>query len=282
MSGALDRSGTMPSRLEERRRCRGQGIPEVRKLSGHASTDVQKSRTCAGRARQSPRQVILPAPGVKPRDPAGDAVVLALCAAISRIRTHEPEARRGEPEGVHRLRSASRRLRSELKALSDLIAVQSREQLEVELKWLAGLLGEVRDLDILLARLRESASEFESAGTEQPALAPLLEELETRREQKAKAVLDGLDSHRFTRLLATLERFALHPPLEEAASQACRVALPPAAMSSWRRLKKAARHLGRDDPDEEFHEARKRAKSASLCRRADCTNAGPPRSSGRQ
>ena len=101
---------------------------------------------------------------MKPRDPAGDAVVHTLRTALSRIGTHEPEARRGEPEGVHRLRSASRRLRSELRALEDLVVPQWQEQLEVELKWLAGLLGDVRDLDILLARLREASSKFERAG----------------------------------------------------------------------------------------------------------------------
>jgi CHAD domain-containing protein len=38
--------------------------------------------------------------------------------------------------------------------------------------------------------------------------------------------------------------------------------LPPAAKAAWRRLKKAARDLRPDDADEDFHEARKRAKSA--------------------
>ena len=34
-----------------------------------------------------------------------------------------------------------------------------RDQIDVELKWLAGRLGEVRDLDILLARLRNGAED---------------------------------------------------------------------------------------------------------------------------
>ena len=38
--------------------------------------------------------------------------------------------------------------------------------------------------------------------------------------------------------------------------------MPPAAKSAWRRLRKAARDLRPDDPDDEFHEARKRAKGA--------------------
>jgi CHAD domain-containing protein len=198
----------------------------------------------------------------KPRDPAGEAVAHALRTALSRIVSHESEAMRGEPEGVHRLRSATRRLRSELRAFKELIVPERREELGVELKWLAGLLGDVRDLDILLARLREASLKLEGPAVERPAISPLLEGLEARRALAARAVSDALESERFRALLATLGRAAEHPPLEEAAGEPCRVALPSAVMDAWHRLRKAARHLRLEDPDEEFHEARKRAKSA--------------------
>jgi CHAD domain-containing protein len=199
---------------------------------------------------------------VKPRDPASAAVAHSLATALSRIETHEPEARRGEPEGVHRLRSASRRLRSELRALEDLSVPQWREGLEGELKWLARLLGDVRDLDILIGRLREADARFEKPDGEHPVLSPLWNELEGRRALAAKAVSDAIESRRYRALLANLERAAEQPPLTEAANDACRLVLPPAAKAAWRRLKRAARHLRPDDADQEFHEARKRAKSA--------------------
>ena len=109
-------------------------------------------------AEGSPRPAVVSTPGLNPRAPAGLAVVHALEAALSRIGTHELAARRGDPEGVHRLRSASRRLRSELDALEEFVLDEWRERAESELKWLAGLLGEARDLDILLARLRDECS----------------------------------------------------------------------------------------------------------------------------
>ena len=95
----------------------------------------------------------------------------------------------------------------------------------------------------------------------------------------ARGVRDGLDSPRYRALLTTLERAAEYPPLAEAAGEACCVVLPSAVKSAWRRLRKAARHLHADDPDDEFHEARKRAKSARytaeliaplLGRRSEC------------
>jgi CHAD domain-containing protein len=120
----------------------------------------------------------------------------------------------------------------------------------------------VRDLDILLSRLRESSLEFERPDFERPALSPLLKGLAGRRERAAKGVSDALLGERYRAFLAALERAAEHPPLEKSASEACRFALPPAAKAAWHRLRKAARDLSPDDPDEKFHEARKRAKSA--------------------
>jgi CHAD domain-containing protein len=212
--------------------------------------------------RGSPHLAEVPVPRVRPRDPAGEAVVHALRMALSRITAHEPEARRGAPEGVHRLRSASRRLRSELRALKDLVDEQWRGNLEIELKWLAGVLGNVRDLDILLARVRAGATELEWSEGERVAFSPLLKELEGRRARAARTMSDVLESERYRALIGAIEGAVAHPPLEDAASEACRTALPPALKAAWRRLKKAARDLRPGDPDEEFHEARKRAKSA--------------------
>ena len=145
--------------------------------------------------------------------------------------------------------------------LEHLVAPQPREHLELELKWLARLLGDVRDLDILHARLRAASPESEPPNGERPALEPLLKELQGRREEAARAVLDGLESPRYRALLTTLERAADYPPLEEAANEACCVALPPAAKSAWRRLRKAARDLRPDDPDDEFHEGANEPKA---------------------
>jgi CHAD domain-containing protein len=197
---------------------------------------------------------------VKPRDPAGDAVALALRTGLARIAGQEASARDGDREGVHRLRATSRRLRSELRALDNLVAEEWREHVEDELKWLAKLLGEVRDLDILIARLRTAASNRKAHEADLPALAPLFAALEARRTAAAQAVSDGVESARYRTLKKTLERAADHPPLEDAASESCRSALPLAARAAWKRLKKAAHGLRPRDPDQDFHEARKLAK----------------------
>ncbi len=87
-------------------------------------------------ATESLPDLVLRLPRVKPRDHASNAVLSALCGAVSRIASSDLEARQGEPEGIHRLRTSTRRLRSELRAFRGLVDPRWREPLEGELKWL--------------------------------------------------------------------------------------------------------------------------------------------------
>jgi CHAD domain-containing protein len=193
-------------------------------------------------------------------DPVGDVVCSVLNVAVLRIVGTDPDARRGDPEGIHRLRTTTRRLRSELRSLENLVDSRYREQLEGELKWLAGCLGAVRDLDILLARLKKAAGEHDDDGVSEVPLAPLFADLSARRDQSARSLNEALRSDRYRGLLAGLERAAERPVLTESASERCRSALPQVAATAWRRLKKQGRALRSSDPDAEFHELRKRAK----------------------
>lgn len=206
--------------------------------------------------------VTLALPRVDADDPVGEVVLSVLNVAVLRIAGTDSDARRGEAEGIHRLRTTTRRLRSELRSLENVIDGRFREQLEAELKWLAGCLGAVRDLDILLARLKKSSGVLDNDGSHAAALAPLFADLDGRREHALRSLNDALRSARYRDLLVSLERAAEHPVLTESASEPCRSALPELAATSWRRLKKQGRALRSSDPDAEFHEMRKRAKRA--------------------
>jgi CHAD domain-containing protein len=179
-----------------------------------------------------------------------------------RISATDPEARKGDGDAIHRLRTSIRRLRSELGALKEFVDRRWREQAESELKWLAGLLGDVRDLDVLLARLRKAVPSADRNSPGTVVLAPLFLALQARRARMARALDDALASDRYRSLLDTLKAAAERPALEDAASVSCRESLPLAAAAAWRRLKKSARDLRTSDPDERFHEVRKRAKRA--------------------
>jgi len=232
------------------------------------------SRSVEGDREQVPTHTVAPPPvkppRVRPAEPSATLIRSALVAALSRVQAADPEARRGEVEGIHRLRTSTRRLRSELRTVRDLIDQVSREQLEDELKWLADALGSVRDLDILRDRLHAAALACigekgqGDAGSHrmEDRLQPLFRSFENRREAGSRALRDALAGDRYRNLVATLGEWIVHPPLRDEAWAPCRTTLPALGLAAWKRLKKGARALSKSGPEEEFHEVRKRAKRA--------------------
>jgi CHAD domain-containing protein len=82
-------------------------------------------------------------------------VLTALGAQLRAIHAHARGARVGrDPEDLHEMRVAVRRLRAILRAGRALFERKWTEDLRGELRWLGRALGRVRDLDVLLASLR--------------------------------------------------------------------------------------------------------------------------------
>src|SRR5437763_189491 len=63
---------------------------------------------------------------------------------------HRRKLDAGLPDGVHQMRVGVRRLRAAIWVFSDLLQCQQTEAIKQDLKWLAGKLGPVRDLDVFL------------------------------------------------------------------------------------------------------------------------------------
>ena len=70
--------------------------------------------------------------------------------------------RGGDPEDVHQARVATRRLRSDLRTFGDFVYEEWATSLRAELRWLGAELGEVRDAEVLLARLRADITQLPS------------------------------------------------------------------------------------------------------------------------
>jgi CHAD domain-containing protein len=211
-------------------------------------------RALGARAEEPPEVAPPKRPG--PSRPAAEAVRAALVAGVRRMILNDPRTRLGEVEPLHQMRVGTRRLRSDLRIFRPLLDRDWSEPLRDELKWVGRSLGAVRDLDVLLERLREEGADL-SAG-----LAPLLEDLERRREEARVALLADLNSTRYVELLERLVEASRDPRLSERAQTPSRKAFPPLGRRAWRKLRDPARALGDDNSAEEFHRVRVLAKRA--------------------
>ncbi|AEV81855.1 hypothetical protein ACWT_0841 [Actinoplanes sp. SE50] len=182
------------------------------------------------------------------------------------ILEHDPAARRGDQDAVHRMRVATRRLRSTLKSFRRWFPDRETAGLSDELRWLAAALGAVRDPQVLegrlLAGLDDDAAFIPAAQRIRTALD---ERVATGREQLAAA----LDSDRYLDLLDRIDALADHPP--------ARAGNP---------AKQVRKVLGRADDrldtaladgvDEELHEARKKYKQARYAVELIAADSGRP------
>src|SRR3712207_2014084 len=88
----------------------------------------------------------------------GEVAFAILRRHFAEMLAHEPGVRLGEdPEDLHDMRVATRRLRAALKLYADALPKRA-ERYESDLRWVAGALGEVRDLDVHLELLSREAS----------------------------------------------------------------------------------------------------------------------------
>ena len=179
-----------------------------------------------------------------------------MSALVQALRAHEAGTRAGQdPEHVHEMRVAVRRLRAILRASRALFDDRWVERLRSELDWLGAALGLVRDLDVLHAYLQPRLAALE--GAEHRAGQRVLRRLAADRTRARAGLNETLDSPRYPRILEQLETFLTRPP-----ASASDVSLPDVAATEWKRLRKAVQKLpGRPSVDE-LHAVRVKVKRA--------------------
>jgi CHAD domain-containing protein len=173
---------------------------------------------------------------------------------------HEPGTRIGEdPEELHDMRVATRRMRAAMKIFEGALPVRARA-LRDSLKWVAGALGEVRDLDVQLGHLEDWVSE--AAPENQEPLMALRAVLGGQRAKARKAMLRVLDSRRYARLIASFASFLQKGPSRRAAGarQPIMEAAPDLVRKPYRKVRKLGDPLTEESSGEEFHELRKKGK----------------------
>jgi CHAD domain-containing protein len=172
----------------------------------------------------------------------------ALEAQVEAIRSHGPKVyATADPEEVHQLRVAIRRLRALLRAARPLITDERAEQLRAELRELGRELGPARDADVFAAYLREEA---ESMDGDAPALDLLIARVEVERQSAYAAARAAIDAPGHLLLLEKLSDFVASAEIAEGS-------LDSVVDRELDRFRKAAKEV---DSDEALHGARIRAK----------------------
>ena len=199
-----------------------------------------------------------------PDDPAKVLVQAYLVAQVEALEFTDSRVRSDDEDSVHKMRVATRRLRSLLGTFRPVFDRTVTDPLREELKWLAGLLGVARDAEVQRSHFAEAIA-AEDPDLVFGGIASWVDrEFATAYRAGHDAVLQALDSERYFRLLDALDHLVLDPPWSDAAELAIDDVLVKRVHRAYRRLR---RQIGTIDHstdtterDHRFHESRKQAK----------------------
>ena len=207
-------------------------------------------------------------------------LVTYLSAQVDELRAHESGARVDSPDAVHRMRVASRRLRSSLATFRPLFSGSKAQRLRDELQWVGTMLGPVRDVEVMRAHLHETAAALVGAADLADVLAQLDHELADRHSRAHAELVTAMYGPRYAALLAALEAFVTKPPWAQQTSKAAaRLTLPALVGRACARVDRAARAADSAEgaPEAggvELHEVRKAAKRARYAAEVAGSSAG--------
>jgi CHAD domain-containing protein len=133
----------------------------------------------------------------------GDEVLVVCHKMLSgeawRMKANTPGAVRDlDAEFVHDLRVATRRARFVCRLFGAALGIEARDAIKLELSWIAELLGKVRDLDVLRARLE---SQFVLVDADKGFKTAATAVLETRAVEARGLLVPALRSQRYAALL---------------------------------------------------------------------------------
>ncbi len=193
-----------------------------------------------------------------PAMPAAEAAKAIHRSLLATIRRNEYGTRRDlDSEFLHDFRVAVRRTRSALSQIKGVYPAGELARFKVEFKWLGGLTGPVRDLDVYL--LKMPAYEAELPAAVAGDLAPLADFLRDRQRREQRRLARRLGSARYRSLLAAWGDFLDQPAELDAAANAGRPIAEVASERIWkvyRRVIKKGLAIDDDTPAEAVHQLR--------------------------
>lgn len=199
-----------------------------------------------------------------------DPVVLLAYAALRRqadalVSSADWRERSPSADEVHRMRVVTRRARSALRVFRDALPNELSDNFAEELKWLADLLGEVRDVDVHREQLPGQRAALPKRDAK--SLRAFDRHLEDERERALARLRVALQSDRYTHL-STAFRAAVTPEAAAAAAGAAEgkatLTIGEAAdryvAAATRRLLKRGGRIQKSSQSEALHALRKEGK----------------------
>jgi CHAD domain-containing protein len=197
---------------------------------------------------------------------AGGRVLAHLRKHTSELVAYDAAVRRDLPDSVHRMRVATRRLRSAFRTYKKVLDPAVTGPVADELKWLAHELGVDRDQEVLAERLTARIDALPVTLLLGPVRGRLRAWDGAGRTGSRGRTLAALDSDRYTALLDSLDALLADPPLRPAARKDADAVLARAIRKEHARLAarvdRALALPAGHDRDVALHEARKAAKRA--------------------
>jgi CHAD domain-containing protein/uncharacterized protein YjbK len=187
----------------------------------------------------------------------GEVAYATLWRQLVELLRNEPGARLGDDvEALHDMRVAVRRLRAALSLFKSSLPPEFLAQRD-DLRWLAGALGMVRDLDVQLIAFGGWLDDLDDS--EAASLLPLLDEVRRRRSVAREQMLGALDSDRYERFIASFTELLAHP-IDATNVQAALDVAPELILRRQRRFAKMATKIKRNASPEAIHAVRIEAK----------------------
>jgi CHAD domain-containing protein len=194
---------------------------------------------------------------------AGEFVRAALLEQVAALQAADVLLRTEQPDAVHQVRVAARRLRSTLAAFRAVLDRDATGPLREELAWLGGQLAEARDDEVALTHLRQLVA-AEPDELVLGAVAARLQQTQLREERAGlDRALEVVSEPRYLRLLDAFHDLVAAPPFTGRAADRLKPVLRDAVRRSARRLGRhmaTARRAPEAERDEALHAVRKAAK----------------------
>ena len=201
-----------------------------------------------------------------PQSSAGEVVGVRLRRLLAEIKYRDPLVRRDVPDAVHRMRVAIRRLRSALASYRPVLDRDRTDPLRDELRWIAGVLGDARDAEVMNERLTDLVAEEPTELVLGPVAQRVDHHFGAAYRLAHQRAVEAMQSPRYYALIDGLDAALEGHPWTNRAQLPAADVLPGRVAKEFKRLRRRVAAVnGAPDSrtrDARLHEVRKAAKRA--------------------